>query len=220
MAGYRSDIIYTPPLMCQWAKVLGKAPRRNEDDEPMWSIDLLGDPNDEAVGKLRNQIRSFMVEAHGQKPKVSANGMPLKRHEEKNDHGEKEPTGMLVLKAKRKLINKAQNIENAGPLVVDSQLNKWPEGELIGNGSTVIAKLHFWAWSRTGEGVGLSAELHGLQVVKHVAYAREESTDGGFGVVAGGAVAPAVISDGFELQDDFSQKLTEAAQAVEQDIPF
>jgi len=220
MANYRSEIIYTPPMMANWAKVLGKAVARSEGDEPIWSVDLLGDPNDEAIDKLRSQIRGFMIEAHGQKPKVSANGMPLKRHEEKNDHGEKEPTGMLVLKAKRKLINKAQGVENAGPLVVDSQLNKWPEGELIGNGSTVIAKLHFWGWSRAGEGVGLSAELHGLQVVKHVPYVREEASDGGFGVIDGGAVAPIVDTEGFGQPDEFSQKLTAAAQAIEGDMPF
>jgi hypothetical protein len=216
MAGYRSEIIYTPPMMANWAKVLGKAQARSEGDEPMWSIDLLGDPNDEAIEKLRTKIRGFMVEAHGAKPKVSANGMPLKRHEEKNDHGEKEPTGMLVLKAKRKLINKAQGLENAGPTVLDSQCNKWPEGELIGNGSTVIAKIHFWGWSRAGEGVGLSCELHALQVVKHVAYSREEPADAGFGVVPGGAVAPVTDPEAAE----FSKQLVEAAQATEEEIPF
>jgi hypothetical protein len=216
MAGYRSEIIYTPPMMANWAKVLGKAQARSEGDEPMWSIDLLGDPNDEEIEKLRTKIRGFMVEAHGAKPKVSANGMPLKRHEEKNDHGEKEPTGMLVLKAKRKLINKAQGLENAGPTVLDSQCNKWPEGELIGNGSTVIAKIHFWGWSRAGEGVGLSCELHALQVVKHVPYSREQPADAGFGVVPGGAVAPITDPEAAE----FSQQLTAAAQAAEEELPF
>jgi len=216
MAGYRSEIIYTPPMMANWAKVLGKAQARQEGDEPMWSIDLLGDPNDEAITKLRDQIRACMVEAHGAKPKVSANGMPLKRHEEKNDMGEKEPTGMLVLKAKRKLINKAQGLENAGPLVVDSQLAKWPEGELIGNGSTVIAKIHFWGWNRTGEGCGLSAELHALQVVKHVPYVRAEETDGGFAAVPGGAVAPVTDPEAAA----FGEQLTAAAQAAEEEIPF
>ena len=52
MAGYRSEIIYTPPMMANWAKVLGKAQARQEGDEPMWSIDLLGDPNDEEIAKL------------------------------------------------------------------------------------------------------------------------------------------------------------------------
>lgn len=238
MAAYRSEIIYTPPMVANWAKVLGPARKRDDNDPAKWSIDLLCDPNDEATTKLRDQIRSFMVEAHGAKPKISANGMPLKRHEEKNDHGEKEPTGMLVLKASRKLENRAQGIENAPPLVLDSQCNPWPVSELIGNGSTVIAKVHFWGWSRTGEGVGLSCELHGVQVIKHVAYNREEPADGGFGVVAGGAVAPQVaeIDQVFadapdfaerqkelaqqSMDDGFGQKLAAAAQAVEGELPF
>ena len=82
--------------------------------------------------------------------------------------------GLLVLKAKRNLINKKLEAENAPPLVVDSQLNKWPASELIGNGSMVIAKIHFYGWNRAKEGVGLSAELHGIQVVKHVPYSTEE----------------------------------------------
>ena len=216
MAAYRSEIIYTPPMMANWAKVLGKARARQEGDEAMWSVDLLGDPNDEAITQLREQIRTCMVEAHGAKPKVSANGMPLKRHEEKNDMGEKEPTGMLVLKAKRKLINKAQGLENAPPLVVDSQNAKWPETELIGNGSTVIAKIHFYGWNRHGEGCGLSAELHAIQVVKHVPYARAEETDGGFAPIPGGAVAPVTDPEAAA----FGAQLTAAAQAAEDDLPF
>ena len=161
MASYRSEIIYPPPMEANWAKVLGKARVREEGDEPMWSIDLLGDPNDEEITELRNKIRGFMVECHGTKPNVSKNGMPLKRHEAKDDNGEMQPTGLLCVKAKRKLINKALGAENAGPLVVDSQCNKWPDSELIGNGSMVIAKIHFWGWNRGKEGVaGLQDAVH------------------------------------------------------------
>lgn len=222
MASYRSEIIYTPPMEANWAKVTGKARVREEGDEPMWSIDLLGDPNDEEITALRNKIRGFMVECHGAKPNVSKNGMPLKRHEVKDDNGEMQPSGLLCIKAKRKLINKALGAENAGPLVVDSQLNKWPDSELIGNGSMVIAKIHFWGWNRGKEGVGLSCELHGIQVVKHVPYSTEEPADGGFSKVAGGAIAPLAEQFAATDPDDFSGQLTAAAAAVESqdDLPF
>ena len=49
----------------------------------------------------------------------------------------------------------------------------------------VIAKIHFYGWNRAKEGVGLSAELHGIQVVKHVPYSTEEPADGGFSVAGG-----------------------------------
>ena len=62
MASYRSEIIYTPPMEANWAKVPGKARAVNEGDELKWSIDLLGDPNDEEITELRNKIRGFMVE--------------------------------------------------------------------------------------------------------------------------------------------------------------
>lgn len=222
MASYRSEIIYTPPMEANWAKVLGKARVREEGDEPMWSIDLLGDPNDEEITALRDKIRGFMADCHGAKPNVSKHGMPLKRHEVKNDLGEMEPSGLLVLKPKRYLINKYLEAENAPPLVVDSQLNKWPQNELIGNGSIVIAKVHFYGWNRGKEGVGLSCELHGLQVVKHVPYSVEEPADGGFSKIAGGAVAPLAEEFAATDPDDFSGQLSAAAAAAENqdDLPF
>ena len=79
----------------------------------------------------------------------------------------------------------------------------------------MVAKIHFWGWNRTGEGCGLSAELHAIQVVKHVPYARAEETDGGFAAVPGGAVAPATPEAA-----EFGAQLTAAAQAAEEDIPF
>ena len=81
---WRSDNIYTPVMEANWAKVLGKARVREEGDEAMWSIDLLGDPNDEKIAALQKKIRGLMVEAHGNKPNVSRHGMPLKRHEVKD----------------------------------------------------------------------------------------------------------------------------------------
>ena len=94
MASYRSEIIYTVSMEANWAKVR-KARAVNEGDELKWSIDLLGDPNDEEIIELRNKIRGFMVECHGAKPNVSKNGM-LKRHEAKDVNGEMQPIGLLV----------------------------------------------------------------------------------------------------------------------------
>ena len=87
---------------------------------------------------------------------------------------------------------------------------------MIGNGSTVIAKIHFYGWNRHGEGCGLSAELHAIQVVKHVPYARAEETDGGFAPIPGGAVAPVTDPEAAA----FGAQLTAAAQAAEDDLPF
>ena len=220
---WRSDNIYTPVMEANWAKVLGKARAREEGDEATWSIDLLCDPNDEKIAALQKKIRGLMVEAHGNKPNVSRHGMPLKRHEVKDDNGEMQPTGMLVLKPKRIEQRRGSDIINEGPIVVDSQGSKWPASVLIGNGSLVRAKIHFWAWNRGGEGVGLSCELHAIQVVKHVSYERSGVEEAGFDVVEGGAVAPADEAPGTPSvvePDDFGQQLTAAAQAVEQEIPF
>jgi len=181
---------------------------------------------------LREQIMAFMKEAHGEgvgfgknsKPKISANGMPLKAETIKNEEtGEPELTGRMKFVVKRKLVQKGGAF-NEGPLVVDSQGNSWPQNVLIGNNSLVRVKLHFYAWEY--EGVGLTAELHAVQVVEHIPYGgAEELSADGFGVVKGGAIAPkeeeaAPVVD--ECSLDFGKKLAAAAAEVEamDDRPF
>ena len=215
---WRSDPFFTPPMECHWAKILGKARVREEGDEPTWSIDLVGDPNEPAIAELQKQIRAFMIEAHGAKPNVSRHGMPLKRQMEKNDDGEEVPTGMLVLKPKRVEQRKGSDIILNGPIVVDSQKQPWPQNKLIGNYSKVRCRLKFWAWDRGKEGVGISAELEAVQVIEYKPYEREEPADGGFDVVEGGAVAP--VDDEFEPDDDFGKQLMDAAQEAEAEMPF
>ena len=205
-------------MECHWAKILGKAHVREEGDEPTWSIDLVGDPNEPAIAELQKQIRAFMIEAHGAKPNVSRHGMPLKRQMEKNDDGEEVPTGMLVLKPKRVEQRKGSDIVLNGPIVVDSQKQPWPQDKQIGNYSKVRCRLKFWSWDRGKEGVGISAELEAVQVIEYKPYVREEPADGGFDVVEGGALAP--VEDEFEPDDDFGKQLMDAAQEAEAEMPF
>ena len=211
---WRSEFIFTPPMEAMWAKVLGKARTREEGDNPTWSIDLVGAPEDKEVAALQQQIRGFMIEAHGSKPNVSRHGVPLKRQEAKDENGEMSPTGLLVIKAKRIEQRRGSDVVLEPPLVVDSQNKKWPATELIGNGSIVRAKIHFWAWNRGSEGVGLSTELHAVQVIKHLPYESAGSTEAGFDVVPGGASAPDTA------EDPFAEQLRNKAQEVDEELPF
>jgi hypothetical protein len=128
--------------------------------------------------------------------------------------------------AKRKLVQKGGAF-NAGPLVIDSQGNSWPQNVLIGSNSVVRVKFHYWAWEFEGA-AGLTAELHAVQVIDHVPYGSGmEINADGFGSVEGGAIAPkdeesAPVAD--ECSLDFGKQLAAAASEVEamddENIPF
>ncbi len=240
MAKWQSPVIYTEPMVCEWPKVLGEAVGSKgkgvevPDSEKAWSINLFDAADSGTTGALRDQLMGYMKEAHGDsvgfgknsKPKISANGMPLKAETIKNEEtGEPELTGRMKFVAKRKLVQKGGAF-NAGPLVIDSQGNEWPQNVLIGSNSVVRIKFHYWAWEFEGA-AGLTAELHAVQVIEHVPYGggMEINADG-FGSVEGGAIAPKEEEEAAPAVDecslDFNKKLAAAATAVEamDDQPF
>jgi len=199
------------------------------DEDKAWRLNVLGDENDPKVQEFFAEIKGFMKEAWGPEvgfgkkanPVISQNGMPMRPEMQQNDNGELVKTGRYTMKVSRKLIDGRSKKPQGGPLIVDSDLNKWPSSVLIGSGSVVSVKLHFWAWDRrhANEGVGLSAELQAVQVIEHIPYegGSEEISADGFGKVKGGAVAPKVEQDDFQNlpQDDFSQQLRKAAEETE-----
>ena len=87
--------------------------------------------------------------------------------------------------------------KNPAPVVVDAELN--PFSSPLGKGSEVVIQHRPYPWdNKHGKGVG--SDLQGVQVVNYVEPEISESEDGiaspviddgeGFGVVAGGFVAP------------------------------
>ena len=240
MAKWQSPIIYTEPMICEYAKVLGAAVGSKgkgvevPDADKAWSNNLFDAADSEKIGALRNQLMGYMKEAHGDsvgfgknaKPKISANGMPLKAETIKNEEtGEPELTGRMQFVVKRKLVQ-SSGVYNEGPLVIDSQGNSWPQSVLIGNNSVVRVKFHYWAWEFEGA-AGLTAELHAVQVIEHVPYGSGmEINADGFGSFEGGAIAPkeeqaAAAVDECDL--DFSKQLAAAAsevEAMDENIPF
>ena len=74
----------------------------------------------------------------------------------RDDEGEETPSGLVVLKPKRYEQKRGSDAKNSGPIVVNSQNEPWPSDVLIGNGSMVRAKIHYYGWNRESEGVGLS----------------------------------------------------------------
>lgn len=209
---FRSEFIYTPTMEAKWAKVIGAARRREDTDPATWSIDLVGDPSEPELKALIDKTKSLMKVAHGEKPKVSRHGMPIRKEMIRDDEGEEQPSGLVVLKAKRFEQRRGSDAKNSGPIVVNSQNEPWPSDVLIGNGSLVRAKIHYYSWDRGSEGVGLSAELHAVQVIKHVEY-ESAGTDisAGFAPVEGGCTLKAEDS---ETVDEFAAQLREAAEKV------
>lgn len=226
-------------MVCEWPKVFGDAVGSKgkgvevPDSEKAWSINLFDAADSKTIGALREQQMACMQKAHGDsvgfgktsKPKIAANGMPLKAETIKNEEtGEPELTGRMKFTLKRKLVQKG-GVYNSGPLVIDSNRDDWPHSVLLGNNSIVRVKFHYYSWEFEGA-VGLSAEMHAVQVIEHVPYGggMEINADG-FGNVKGGAIAPkeeeALAAD--ECKLDFSQQLAAAASEVEAmdgNIPF
>ena len=233
MATWQSPTVYTPPMFASYPHLAepvgGTGERDCEPEKKNWRLVVIGDQGDDQVQALFSQIKGFMKEAHGPdvgpgknaKPKIGRNGMPMRPEMKENDDGELVQTGRFTMNVKRALIHGGSKKEQGGPLIVDSQGSPWDRSILIGNGSVVRVKLHFWAWDRTREreGVGLSAELHAVQVIEHVPYEGGGApiTADGFGVVEGGAIAPKVEQDDFQNlpQDDFSKQLRKAAEETE-----
>ena len=82
----------------------------------------------------------------------------------------KEKDGKNVIKFKRK-VTRSDGEENPKPKVVDA--DAMPFGELIGNGSEVNVQYRTYDWTWAGKS-GVSADLVGVQVLKHVAYGGTE----------------------------------------------
>jgi hypothetical protein len=234
MATWQSKIVYTPPMYASYPFLVdprnGSGKADGPDKDKSWRLNVVGDQNDPKVKAFLNQIKGFMKEAWGPEvgfkkdsnPIISKNGMPMRPEMVQNDDGEMVKTGRLSMKVTRKLIDGRTKAPQGGPLLVDSSgVKAWPKSLLIGNDSVVSVKLHFWAWDRRseGEGVGISAELHGVQVIEHIPYegGGAEINADGFAPVAGGAVAPDAPEDDFQNlpQDDFSQQLRKAAEETE-----
>lgn len=89
-------------------------------------------------------------------------GLRVKKTEEGN-----------VVKFKRKQF-KADKTENEKPVVVDAHKN--PFTKLIGNGSEVIVQFSTYEWSNNF-GSGVSADLQGVQVIKHVPFRVEDGEE-------------------------------------------
>ena len=234
MASWRSPDVFTPPMLASYVflsePVGGSGERDCPDDKKTWRIVVSGDQGDDQVQAFFNQIKGFTKEAHGPdvgpgknaKPKLGKFGMPMRPEMQKDDDGEEVPTGRLAMNVKRSLIHGATKMKQGGPLLFDSKRDDWHPSSRIGDNSIVIVKLHFYSWDKTAQkqGVGLSAELHGVQVIKHVPYEGGGGpiTADGFGVIEGGAIAPKVELDDFQdlpPADDFSQQLRKAAEETE-----
>ena len=234
MASWQSKIVYTPPMLAHYPHLAepvgGTGERDCPDDEKFWRLVVIGNQGDDQMQAFFNQIKGFMKEAHGPdvgpgknaKPKLGRFGMPMRPEMKENDDGEPVPTGRFTMNVKRALIHGGSKRKQGGPLIVDSQRNKWDRSILIGNNSVVKVKLHFYSWDKTAlkQGVGLTAELHAVQVIEHVPYEGGSGpiTADGFDVVEGGAIAPKVEQDDFQNlppADDFSQQLRKAAEETE-----
>jgi hypothetical protein len=198
---------FTPVGPCKWAKVFEPQDPLEAGKSREWSIQLTLDPQLHKTIDFLTQLDDLFKEING-KAKVARDGIPYK---EEIDKETGEPTGLVIIKFKRKETSNKGNIIPP-PLVIDSQRNPWPADTLIGNGSKARIKFSPYGWDAvTGTGRGLSLWLEALQVIDLVPYESRDMAEG-FDDVEGGYVAD-TSTDGFERHDAPAAAPAPAAEA-------
>ncbi|NIQ16750.1 MAG: hypothetical protein GTO02_20905 [Candidatus Dadabacteria bacterium] len=120
--------------------------RPNEKYEPVWSVDVVLTP--ETKKKILSNIKE--AASKGDKlPKIN-----------RNDDGTE------IIKIKRKVF-RVDGSKNNPPEVVDKSTEAF--NRLIGNGSVCNIKYGVYSW-KNNFGSGVSLDLKGVQVLKHVPY--------------------------------------------------
>jgi hypothetical protein len=212
------ELIVSPRGEAQWAKVLGE-PVAYEDNPKAWSISLLLDPNDPETIAFVERLEAVFADFHGPKAKVAANGWPFGDDTTKDEKGRPVPTGKVKFNFKRKQLL-ASGAEKAGPIVVDSKKNLWPQDKLIGNGSKVKIAFAPWKWEGPS-GKGMSLELESIQVLDLVSYEADAVADL-FAEEDGYVVDTPVAATPFQQEEEpsgFAAKLRAAAAEAKAMVP-
>lgn len=223
-----NDILFTPVVEFEYAKLEEPRGFEGSDDARTWSINALLDDQDPACEELIGQIREAYLELHGKK-KPHTHGLPFKAHTDKEGNA----TGKVRFSFKRKEF--AYNGElNTAPIVTDSTgVTQWPKGLAIGNGSKGRIKFHIYGWGKGKPSPGVSMELRAVQVLEHVAYTPDDvdfpAAEGGF-VLSEDQITPpepAVLSEACGITPpasagacDFQSQVSAAVAAADDDMPF
>lgn len=167
------EMITTPAGQAYWAKVFDPEENRLDPSKPRaWSVSLaLKQDSNEAV-QLMTRIEEAFFSVHGKGAKPSKNAWPFKEQTDKDDN----PTGLMEFRFKKNETTKKGNVLTA-PAVYDARKGPWPEGTLIGNGSTIKVAFSPWGWEDMTGRKGISLSLEAVQVLDLVPYEGKDPRD-------------------------------------------
>jgi hypothetical protein len=164
----------SPAGEAKWAHI--QTPKQGYDDgngpkgEPKYMIDIVFDPTDPAWSAWMAELKAKILALPPQINRATGEAIPrqalLKRELDSSDH----PTGRLYFTAKTSAKFK--------PGLFDARREPFPDGTLVGNGSTV--KIAYTENEYTAFGGGINLYLEAVQVLRLVEFGGRSAADYGF----------------------------------------
>jgi hypothetical protein len=158
----------------QWAKVFEPEDSMEAGKPRAWSIDGILDMNDPAALQFVTFLETEFQTLNGAGSKVDKNGWPFKDELDANGQG----TGRVIFRFKRnETTQKGKTLPP--PVIVDAKRQRWPDDQLIGNGTKGKIAFDPYGWdSPTVRGAkGLSLWLNMVQVIDFKPYIKATAED-------------------------------------------
>lgn len=167
------EMITTPAGLAYWAKVFDPEENRLDPSKPRsWSVSLALKQDSTEALQLMTRIEEAFFSFHGKGAKQSKNAWPFKEQTDR----EVVLTGLVEFRFKKNETTKKGNTLTA-PAVYDAKKGPWPEGTLIGNGSTIKVAFSPWGWEDMTGRKGISLSLEAVQVLDLVPYESMDPRD-------------------------------------------
>ena len=137
--------------------------------------------------ELSKETKEFITSLHqlfvgkfGPSANYGPNGRPWKKETETLGDGTERETGLTRITFSRDVRTKA-GAELPPPSVEDAAGQPWPANVMIGNGSFGRIGFSVYLWDNPAGGKGISLNLLGVRLLRHVPYVAEGLAPGAFG---------------------------------------
>jgi hypothetical protein len=202
-----SETLVTAAGEVLFANILKPKLVKNDSGEKMqYGIVLLqADPDQDPIAKqFVGSLHKAFMEQYGGNAKYGPNGRPWKKETVVDDNGIEIPTGLVRITFSRDTETK-RGTPLPPPMVQDARGNPWPVDVAIGNRSVCKLAYSYYLWDNERGGKGLTLQLLGVRVLRHVPYVMQAVDPGVFGAPEEGTdattLAPAAADPlGFDAE--------------------
>jgi hypothetical protein len=194
------EALISPPGHWLYANLLKPKEKVNKDTgetKHQYGVVLqLDNPELSQVTKdFITSLHRIFVEKFGVNASYGPNGRPWKKETETLGDGTERETGLTRITFNRDVRTKG-GADLPPPSVEDAAGQPWPANVMIGNGSFGRIAFSVYAWDNPAGGKGISLNLLGVRLLRHVPYVAESLAVGAFGPPEEGdrADSPAVLA--------------------------